>query len=325
MFSAKVSGNEADRHLIPMVADISITSGCALSPEDIVREVRHLPSAPRVLPRLKQLLGDGNSSTHEIVELIRLDPGIAARVLQMGNSAYFSKGVRCFTVDEAVQRVGYEHVYSLVSYAVASQVLVRPLEAYQIEADELWRMAVAGALAAEALAERTNQDCNIAYTVGLLHCVGMVAIDEWALRTKRSLTLKNKGFPREALESERVELGFTQAETGAALLKHWGFPHSISEPVRWQYTPRASASQARMATLLYAAKWLRDAVCARPGEAPPPLPEALHLSVLGIGGPALQKMADDIAARLARVNTLLETGEDKGVDRSRFPGQGWGE
>ena len=54
------------------------------------------------------------------------------------------RGIPCFTVDEAVQRVGYEHVYSLVSYAVALQVLVRPLEAYQIEADELWRMSVSG-------------------------------------------------------------------------------------------------------------------------------------------------------------------------------------
>lgn len=308
-----------------MVADISIISGCAFSPEDIVREVRNLPSAPKVLPRLKQLLSDGNSSMQEIVALIRLDPGIAARVLQMGNSAYFSKGVRCFTVEEAVNRVGFEQVYALVSYAVASQVLVRPLETYGIEADELWRMSVAGALAAEALAERTAQDRNVAYTVGLLHCVGMVAIDEWSLRTKRTLVLKNTGFPREAVESERGELGFTQAETGCALLKHWGFPHSISEPVRWQYTPRASASQARMATLLFVAKWLRSTVCVRAGAVPPPSPDAVHLNFLGIAGPALQKMADDIARRLAQVNSLLETGEEGRIDRSFFPGQSWDE
>ena len=88
-----------------------------LTPEDLVREVKHLPSAPKVLPRLKQLLCDGNSAMHEIVAFIRLDPGIAARVLQVGNSAYFSKGVRCFTVEEAVNRVGYDQVYELVNYA----------------------------------------------------------------------------------------------------------------------------------------------------------------------------------------------------------------
>lgn len=303
-----------------MVADISLIAGHALSPEDIVREVRHLPSAPKVLPRLKQLLTDGNSAMHEIVALVRLDPGIAARVLQLANSALFSKGVRCFTVDEAVNRVGFEQVYELVSYAVASQVLVRPLTAYGIEADDLWRMSVSCAIAAEALAERTEQDRDVAYTNGLLHCVGMVAIDEWAV--KHPLTLRNTGFPREAIESERAELGFTQAETGCALLKYWGFPASISEPVRWQYTPRASASQARMATLLFAAKWVRSAVCTLEG-ATPPLPEASQLAPLGIGPAVLSALAVDVNARLMELTSLLDAVPDDTVDRSGFPGQTW--
>lgn len=304
-----------------MVADLSMITGYTLSPEDIVREVRHLPSAPKVLPRLKQLLSDGNSAVHEIVALIRLDPGIAARVLQMANSAFFSKGVRCFTVDEAVSRVGYEQVYELVSFAVASQVLVRPLDTYGIEADELWRMSVAGALAAEALAERTNQDRNVAYTIGLLHCVGMVAIDEWALRNARPLAFKHTGFPREALESERAALGFTQAETGCALLKDWGFPHSISEPVRWQYTPRASASQAKMATLLFAAKWLRSTVCAPADATTPVVPEPAQLSLLGVGPAALQAMVPQIAAKLAEVSSLLDGAPGAVIERAQFPGQ----
>jgi hypothetical protein len=149
------------------------------TPEQVVRELRHLPSAPKVLPRLKRLLADGNSSMPDIVALIRIDPGIAARVLQTANSAYYSKGTRCFTVDEAVNRVGYDQVYELVAYAVASQVLVRPLVAYGMEPDELWRSSVACGLAAEMLAGITGEERDVAYTVGLLHCVGMLAIDEW--------------------------------------------------------------------------------------------------------------------------------------------------
>lgn len=254
-----------------MIAEPIASMAPALAPEDIVRDLRHLPSAPKVLPRLKQLLGDANSSMSEIVMLIRLDPGIAARVLQVGNSAYYSKGVRCFTVDEAVNRVGYEQVYELVSYAVASQVLVRPLEVYGIEADDLWTLSVSCALAAERLAVRSGQDRDVAYTVGLLHSLGMVAIDDWALRNRPGLTLRSEGFPREAIESERRALGFTQAETGAALLRAWEFPHSMCEPMRWQYAPRSCAAHTRMACLLYCAKWIRNVVCA-PAVERPPLP-----------------------------------------------------
>lgn len=305
-----------------MIADVALPV-CTLSPEDIVREVKHLPSAPKVLPRLKQLLGDGNSAMHEIVALVRLDPGIAARVLQVGNSAYFSKGVRCTTVDEAVNRVGYDQIYELVSYAVASQVLVRPLEIYGIEADEVWRMSVACALAAEVLAERTRQDRDVAYTIGLLHCLGMVALDEWSLRGGRRLGFAPGTFPREAIAGERAVLGFTQADVGAALLKHWEFPATVFEPVRLQYVPRISAVHLRMAALLYAAKWVRSAVCAASlGERPPP-PEAVFLQPLGLTAPALAAVAGEVAARLAAVSTLLEADSGPGVARDRFPARLW--
>lgn len=305
-----------------MIADASMPA-CALTPEDIVREVKHLPSAPKVLPRLKQLLTDGNSAMHEIVALVRLDPGIAARVLQMANSAYFSKGVRCTTVDEAVNRVGYNQVYELVSYAVASQVLVRPLEIYAIESDELWRMSVACALAAEVLAERTNQDRNVAYTIGLLHCVGMVALDEWSLRGGLRLSFGRCAFPREAVEKERAALGFTQADAGAALLTHWEFPVTMSEPVRLQYTPRSSAVHQRMASLLYAAKWVRSAICSPTLASRPPLPEAIVLQPLGLAPSALNTVAGDVLTKLAAVSSLLEVGAEDPVQRHRFPAHSW--
>lgn len=291
-----------------------------LTPDDVVREVKHLPSAPKVLPRLKQLLGDANSAMHDIVLLIRLDPGIAARVLQVANSAYFSKGSRCITVEEAVHRIGYHQVYELVAYAVASQVLVRPLVAYNLEADELWKQSVVCALAAETLAVRTGQDRNIAYTTGLLHSVGMVAIDEWAQRHAPSLTFTSAGFPREAIENERAVLGFTQAEAGAALLRHWEFPRSMSEPVRWQYSPRASASHAQMASLLYAAKWLRTAVCSGT-KARTPLPDAAQLQPLSLNPTLLQGLVFEVDQLLTDVSSLLDV-EDKSAgnhDRHRFP------
>lgn len=302
-----------------MISVFELSTGQQLTPEEMVRDLKHLPSAPKVLPRLKQMLSDGNSAMHEIVALIRLDPGIVARVLQVANSAYYSKGVRCFTVDEAVQRVGYDQVFEVVSYAVASQVLVRPLEVYGIEADELWRMSVAGALAAELLADRSGLDHDAAYTVGLLHCVGMVAIDEWALRNSPGFRLEQGTFPREATEAERARLGFTQAEAGGALLRQWGFPAPIVEPVRWQYSPRASVSQARMAALLHAAKWLRNTVCGRGAS----LPEAIQLQPIGLAPGKLATLAPEVGRRLEAISSLLEHAHTDCTARLSFPGRNW--
>lgn len=308
-----------------MIAEFATTLSGPLTPADIVRGLKNLPSSPKVVPRLKELLGDGNSSMDEIVALVRLDAGIAARVLVTANSAYFSMGARCTTVDQAVKRVGYDRIYELVSYAVASQVLVRPVEAYGLEADDLWKMSVACALAADALAEHTLLDRSVAYTTGLLHAVGMVAIDEWALRTGKKVFFKTLGFPREAVEAERATLGFTQAEAGAALLENWDFPRTMSEPVRTQYTPRATAAYAPMASLLLAAKWIRSAVCVPAVELRPPLPEEAQLQPLGLAPAELEAFAIEVAERLQAVSSLLDTrGIAKaGGARHRFPTQDW--
>lgn len=295
-----------------------ITSN-AITPEQVVRELKHLPSAPKVLPRLKRLLSDGNSSMTEIVELIRLDPGISARVLQTANSAFYSKGSRCFNVDDAVNRVGYDQVYELVAYAVASQVLIRPLDAYQIDADQMWFSSVACGLAAEMLAGITGEERDIAYTVGLLHGVGMLAIDDWVLHHHPGTRLANAGLPREACEAERALLGFTQNEVGAALLRHWDFPASMAEPVRWQYFPRSTVGFQRMACLLHAAKWVRSVVCA-PNRAAAPAPlDPWLLQPLRVNSDRLEQVVLDVQNQIANISSRLDTAAEK-VDKVEFPG-----
>ena len=283
-----------------------LPSDSRLTPDAVVRQLRHLPSAPQVLPHLKTLLSDGNSSLADVVALIRLDQGIAAHVLQMGNSAYFSKGTRCYTVDEAVYRVGYDQVYGLVLNAVSAQILVRPLIVYDLVADELWRRSITCALAAEILAKHVGIEQDIAYTVGLFHGIGMVAIDEWAYLRQPELHFSPGILPLETCEEERKALGFHNAEVGAALLRTWDFPMVMSEPIRWQYLPRGTSAHLPLASLLHVAKWLRSAVCNETNELP--LPEDSLLRFLKLTAAQLNEKVDEVKVRLSAVNSLLEIG-----------------
>jgi HD-like signal output (HDOD) protein len=290
----------------------------SFTPEQIVQAVNHLPSSPKVLPRLKKLLQDGNSSMEEIALLVRLDAAIAARVLRAGNSAYYNQGLHCETVDEAVNRVGFDHIYQLVSYAVASQVLVRPLNVYGLDADEIWRQSVACALAAERIALITGEDGNVAYTVGLLHRIGMVAINEWALRKRLPLRLVGDEFPGEYVRSERATLGCTQADVGAELLGRWDFPREMTIPVKHQYAPRGTVGGIRMTSLLYAARWVRATVCEEPGRST--APDASLLQVLQLSEAQLNAVAKDVRAHLDTISTLLVETESKPMREFLGPG-----
>lgn len=277
--------------------------------EDLVRQLKQLPSAPKMLPQLKRLLCDFNTDIREIVDLVRLDASITASVLRVANSAYFANSDKHVTVESAVSRLGYEQIYELVSYAVASQVLVRPLEVYGIESDYLWSRSVAVAMAAEALALDAGMDRNIAYTAGLLQSMGMVAIDEWALRHNRELRL-----PVEDPVGEAAVLGFDHSQAGAALLTTWGFPTEIVEPVRWQYHPESAGEHAPMASLLVLSKWVRDWLLGKTDPAPVDLLER-H----GFTRERVYLLVADVGKRMAMVDSMLSSGRSSGpFPRRRF-------
>ncbi|MBP7141278.1 MAG: HDOD domain-containing protein [Opitutaceae bacterium] len=278
----------------------------AVTAERIVQETKDIPSAPRVLPRLKDLLGDGNSSVSDVVAMIRIEPSIAARVLQVSNSAYYSKGsARCTSVGEGIGRVGFDQVYAMVMHAVTSQVLLRPLVTYQLEPDDLWRRSVTCGMAAELLADQCGQDRETAYTLGLLHGIGMIAVDSWALINNPSLVMTPKAFPKEYTQSERALMGFTHADVGGILLKRWDFPADVVSAIRYQYSPPAAGTGASLATVIYAAKWLCDATWPTEGTVVPP-PDELWLKRIKLDLKRLGKVSEDLKSREMELNQLLQ-------------------
>lgn len=278
-----------------------------LSPDDIVRDLKHIPSSAKVLPRLLDVLRDDRAALQDVVALIRIDAGMASRVLQIGNSAYYSTSdsARCATLEEALHRVGLVRVYELVAYAAAAHLLMRELRAYGLDSDSVWRMSVTCAIAAERLAARVGADYHQAYTIGLLHGVGLVAIDAWLSSGDLPPPFAWAGLPEEATAAEKQHLGFNNASVGAALLRLWGFPSQITEPIRWQYAPAFASGHRRMASLLHAAKWLRDAVHTPPDRPLPPAPEKAVLDLLPVEASELESLLGDIRDGYLRASLLL--------------------
>lgn len=275
-----------------------------LTAPELVCGLADIPSSPKVLPRLQHLVDDPNSSIQDIVALIRVDPGLVARVLRLANRFCQSRADCVHSVEEAVARVGYGTVCENIPSFGSSLASRGSLLVYGVDADRLWREALSCALAAETLASCVGEDPEIAYTIGLLHGVGMVAINDWALKHQPVLVFTHRGFPREFNESERALLGITQAEAGAALLESWGIPPVLSGPIRWQYTPHSSAVHARMAALLHAAKWVRSVVCDdEPGS--PSFPDSFAIQPLRLPRHRIESLVGEVSLRMLALRHLL--------------------
>ncbi len=143
------------------------------SPDELVRQLRTLPPVPKVIGKLQPMLADLNTDIGDLATLIRLERALAARILQVSNSAYVGMGTRATSIEEAISLLGFREVRRVMAIVIGMQIMEKPLPAYGIDARTLWRQSIACGLAAEELAKYIDEEPNAAYALGLLHSVGM--------------------------------------------------------------------------------------------------------------------------------------------------------
>jgi HD-like signal output (HDOD) protein len=252
------------------------------SPADLVRQLHDLPATPKVLQSLQRLLTDDTTTLVDLADLILLEPGLSGRVVRVANGMAFGRGRKVSSTVEAMQRVGMSGVHELVTFAVASQLVGRPLEAYGLDAQTLWLRAVACGIAAASLAEHVGVDKEAAYTAGLMHGVGLVVLDRLAAKASPALRFASSGYPLDFAPAERSAVGFSHAEAGAALLEFWGFSDAVVDAVRFQLEPEEATGPSRaLCMVLATARWARTLFCV-PDEVLPEIPTESWLTGAGV-------------------------------------------
>lgn len=240
-------------------------------------QIKLLNVAPQIVPKLQLLLSDGNTNPDDILEMIRLDSAMAARVIKTSNAAYFNPGFRVSNIEDAVTYLGYDEVYRIITMLAFGRLMRSPLRCYGLEPGEVWRRGLACALSMDALSPLIESDRRNPYTIGLLHGIGMVFVD-------RQLTANKTQIPESIPEEKEVRLmGVNHAEVGAYVLRQWNFPELVTEPVRCQFDPLYCLTQGKMACLLYIAKCMMAAILTPPAEGESiPEPDPLVMTMVNL-------------------------------------------
>ena len=213
-----------------------------------------MPIAPAVLPRLQSLLLNDSFEAGEVLELVRIDPGLAARLIHAAGTAACARGEPVRSLDEALFRLGAHEAYRLTATIAMSQFLNTALEVYGVDPRTFWRESVACALAMVDLAPAGGLDERTAYTVGLLHAMGMVFIDRH-LRCVGAPHLRFGPMPPDEIPKAEVMLtGMHNARAAAHVLRAWGFGEEIAEPIEHQLRPGGALRHRAMASLLAEAR-----------------------------------------------------------------------
>jgi HD-like signal output (HDOD) protein len=271
--------------------------------QELAAAVDKLPPVGVVMQRLLTVLQDPDSGVDEVAALVRVDTALAAQVLRLANSAFFGLVERVATVEEGVQHIGMAQVQRLVTSLGGRRLFERPLDNYVISAPLLWHHTLSVAVGAEVVATRIGAEDSIAYLSGILHGIGIVALDSVA--AARGIAPRNLAIP--LLDWERDTFGIDNAAAAARVLQYWKFPESLRLAVEARYEPPVPATAKNPSSVLYLACCLAERTAS--GLAPEGGLFRLNDSMLAAVGMTAEQfdgLEGELRYRLSRTRALLQ-------------------
>ncbi len=194
----------------------------------LIAEIAELQPLPMVAVRVLEIAEGEQFSAHELAQAVSSDQALTAKLLRLSNSAYYGFPRRISTVRDAVVLLGFRAVRSAT---LASCVIDTLPGGRVLDAMTAWRYSVTVGLLAEVLARATKRHQDEAFTAGVLHNIGRMALDVHRPRELRASLVLMERQEMPLMEAQRTILGFTDAELGGALAMHWNFPEPLAQAV----------------------------------------------------------------------------------------------
>jgi HD-like signal output (HDOD) protein len=217
-----------------------------------------------------------NVQLHQLSNLISSDPAFASEVLTIANSLLYAPRFPASSVLQAIAVLGANNLQGLCLTVGVRAFMGRTLKQPAMRA--IWRHNLACALIADQLASVGFMDRDIAYTSGVMHDIGRLALAVIRPKEYSLLLGSHSGPPASILEAEREIFGWDHCEAGRQLIIDWKLPAEFEAIVAEHHAPRQKDGSWNMADLINVSCRMADTAGfpAFPGCEATPFPDLLE-------------------------------------------------
>lgn len=240
-----------------MHAEGKLDMTATLTLEDIVQKTSDLPSMPTAVLAVMREADSPTGSSQSVGRHLAQDQALSARVLRLANSAYYGLQRQVMDVPEAVVVLGMRCVRNLCVVASTYPWMSRPLSGYALGPQEMWTHSFAVAVGAQLAAERSQKvSSDAAFTAGLLHDIGKVAMSIWLENKLQAMhTLASRaGMSFDSIE--RKVLCYDHAEVGAHLGEKWNLPKPLLTAIHYHHQPNNAPESSPLADCVHVGDFL---------------------------------------------------------------------
>ena len=223
----------------------------------------NLPTPGNSIMKVMLLLRDEDVAMRDLIESIRQNQSLVARILKLVNSGYYGLRKSIDSVDRAVNLLGILKVKQLVYSASIMDMFS------QDEQDE-WNHAYSSSVLMSDIMEEHEIPAasNLPLTV-LMHDIGKVVLRRFSPKKFQMAvaTARRENIP--VFEAENTVIHINHAEVGRWLLEKWQMTEDIYTPVGWHHSSELPPEQFLVETaLVQFTNWVdcvaREIPCAQP-------------------------------------------------------------
>lgn len=204
-----------------------------------------VPAMPQVIARAMKIAGKPDTTVNQLEELIRQDQSVAARLMQIANSVFFSRTTQAKSIKDAIVRIGQVELKNTL-YGLFVQTRLFTSEMYSELIRSLWLHSLGVSEIARRLALPLNVDYDVAFLAGLLHDVGKAAL----LGTMKDEIEDKSHYTADVVEEAMEPI---HELAGGILLKSWKLPEDIVMSVISHHNLERAGEHKKLAMLIHMA------------------------------------------------------------------------
>jgi len=187
-----------------------------------------LPSLPEIALYINSELNNENLGTKKLAQVIQMDPVIAARIVQVANSALYGGSNSSDSIQNAISKIGLESIRNIVMGVVLRDLFMPNTELVVHKMTQFYESSIRTGVICYELAKQIPEfNPERAFLFGLLHDIGVIPI-----------LVAVDAHPELAHKESNLDTVLTQLKShiGGMILQQWQFDNELIDNAREAYS-----------------------------------------------------------------------------------------